>query len=84
MSIDSNTPLDELLKHAKQALQELTHDDGEFVLRDLFRGFEWNRIGRGDRTKLGSMFLFYAKNDGSLLIEPTEKTPQNQQKYKLK
>lgn len=84
MIIDSNTSLNELLEHAKNSLKDLKHDDGEFVVRDLFRGFEWNRIGRGDRTKLGSMFLSYAEHEGASRIEPTEKTPQNQQKYKLK
>ncbi len=84
MAIDSSTSLNELLEHAKYSLQDVKHDDGEFVVRDLFRGFEWNRIGRGDRTKLGSMFLSYAQHEGANLIVPTEKTPQNQQKYQLK
>ncbi|WP_199794652.1 DUF1413 domain-containing protein [Lentibacillus sp. Marseille-P4043] len=84
MTIDSNTSLNELLNHAVGALKELNNDDGEFVLKDLFRGFEWNRITKGDRTKLGSMFLSYSRNENTAIIEPTEKTPQNQQKYKTR
>lgn len=84
MSINSTTSLSELLEHAKQSLKDVRREDGEFVVKDLFRGFEWNRIGRGDRTKLGSMFLSYVQHEGASFIEPTGKTPQNQQKYRLK
>lgn len=84
MKIDSNTSLDELMEYAKKSLQEVESGDGEFVLRDLFRGFEWNRIRKGNRTKLGSMFLSFAQHDGAMTIEATEKTSQNQQKYKRK
>lgn len=82
--INSNTSLTELMNHAKVSLADVTHSDGEFVVKDLFRGFEWDRIAKGNRTKLRSMFLSYALHEGQDLIEPTEKTPQNQQKYKLK
>ncbi|MGG3988444.1 DUF1413 domain-containing protein [Bacillus smithii] len=75
MTFDSNTSLNELLNHAIEALKELNNDDAEFVVKDLFRGFEWNRITKGNRTKLGSMFLSYAQNEGANIIEPTEKTP---------
>ena len=80
--IDKNTSLATLFDIAVSILNEV--DSGEiFIVRDLFRGFEWARIPKGDRTKLGSMFLAYANGDiGSAIIEPVDKTPQNQQKYK--
>lgn len=84
MNVDSNTSLNELMEYAKNSLQDVKHSDGEFVVRDLFRGYEWNRIGRGNRTKLGSMFMSFAQHEGATIIEATEKTLQNQQKYKLK
>lgn len=46
-----------------------------YVVKDLFRGFGWNRISRGSRTKLGA----YANNEGSDDIIPLVKPPQNQQ-----
>lgn len=84
MTINSNTSLNELLNHVVSALKEINYDDGEFLVKDLFGGFEWIRIKKGERTKLGSMFLSYVKNEGATIIEPTEKTPQNLQKYKIK
>ena len=29
----------------------------EFLLRDLFKEYEWNRISRSDRLLLGTLFL---------------------------
>ncbi|GJM78233.1 DUF1413 domain-containing protein [Cohnella massiliensis] len=81
MGIDSNTSLKELMKIARETVAEL-HQDEQFLVKDLFRGFEWNRIAKGDRTKLGSMFFNYAENEGSALILPLGKTLQNQQMYK--
>ena len=80
--IDKNTNLHTLFEIAMSTLNEV--DSGEiFIVRDLFRGFEWARIPKGERTKLGSMVFAYANGDiGSAIIEPVGKTPQNQQKYK--
>ena len=78
--IDTNTTLEELLDAAIDSLNDV--DRGEtFVVRDLFRGFEWVRISRSDRTKLGGMFYRYIKEHGELNVEPAGKTLQHQQKY---
>lgn len=81
MGVDSNTSLKELMSIARETVTELRQGE-QFLVKDLFRGFEWNRIAKGDRTKLGSMFFNYAVNEGSTLILPLGKTPQNQQMYK--
>jgi len=80
MKITSNTSLQDLFEIAKDTLNELTKDE-EFVVKDLFRGFEWNRIA-GNRNKLGSMFFNFAGIEGVKIIFPMGKTPQNQQKYR--
>lgn len=37
----------------KKALNELTNlQSGEFLLKDLFKGYEWNRLDRNIRLKL--------------------------------
>ena len=43
----------------KKALNELTNlQSGEtFLLKDLFKGYEWNRLDRNIRLKLGILFL---------------------------
>lgn len=51
-----------------------------FLLRDLFKGYEWNRISRSDRLLLGTLFLNYVSTNDSR-ISAIEKTSSGQQKY---
>lgn len=81
MNIDNTTSLERLFEISKGALEELKRGE-EFIVKELFKGFEWNRIDKGNRTKLGSMFFNFANNEGSGIIQPLGKTPQNQQRYK--
>jgi len=80
MRIYSSTPLQELMEVAKKTADELVPGE-TFLVKDLFRGFEWNRIAKGNRTKLGALFYHYALNEGSKKMRPLHKTPQNQQIY---
>ena len=57
-------------------------DDEIFLVRDLFKGYEWNRISRSDRLLLGTLFLNYVHTSGTRL-KPIEKTSSGQQKYKV-
>ena len=79
--INKSVTLEELIQMVNSALPYV--ESGEkFIVRDLFRGFEWNRIPRALRTKLGSMILILSGNGGlSSSIKPIGKTPQNQQIY---
>ncbi|MGN7299087.1 DUF1413 domain-containing protein [Ferdinandcohnia sp. SAFN-114] len=81
MKIDINTSLEELLVIAKDTIKEIEKGE-EFIVKELFRGFEWNRIGKGNRTKLGAMFFNFAENEGKQHLKGIGKTPQNQQKYR--
>ena len=81
MIINLNTSLIKLFGIAKITLEE-TEKDEVFTVKELFRGFEWNRISKGNRTKLGSLFFLFSKNEGNSIIKSIEKTLQNQQKYK--
>lgn len=83
MIINNLTSLQDLFNVAVDTLSDLQPGE-EFIVKQLFRGFEWERIDKGNRTKLGSMFFNYANNNGSNFIEPLGKTPQNQQKYMKK
>ncbi|MEG1415619.1 MAG: DUF1413 domain-containing protein [Clostridium sp.] len=81
--ITKSTSLEDLFNQAVGTLSDL--EPGEiFIVKQLFRGFEWERIEKGNRTKLGSMFFSYANNAGAEIIVPLNKTAQNQQRYEKK
>lgn len=46
-----------------------------FLVKDLFKGYEWKRIPRSDRLLLGTLFLNYV-NTVSGVIKPIEKRLQ--------
>ena len=52
-----------------------------FLVRDLFKGYEWNRISRSERLLLGTLFLNYVNNTNGQ-IKAIEKTSSGQQKYR--
>ena len=80
--VDMNTSLQDLFEIVIRTLDDVKTGES-FIVKELFRGFEWNRIKKGNRNKLCSMVLAYSNsNDGSSVIEPLGKTPQNQQIYK--
>lgn len=81
MTVDENTSLEELFNEAKLLINNVRSDE-EFIVKELFRGFEWNRISKGNRTKLGMLILNYSNNEGKKIIQPIGKTQQNQQKYR--
>jgi hypothetical protein len=65
------------------AITELGNlNSGEvFLVKELFKGYEWNRLGRGERLNLGTLFINEVKNNLSLGITALDKTASNQQKY---
>lgn len=67
-----------------QAIDETKHlcANEVFLVRDLFKGYEWNRISRSDRLLLGTVFLNYVHSSKTHLI-PIEKTSSGQQKYRV-
>lgn len=79
--VNEKTSLDELYGIATDAVAEV--EGGEvFIVKELFRGFEWNRVLKSYRTKLGGMFLDNVNNGNIANVEALDKTPQNQQRYK--
>ena len=55
-----------------QAIKETKHlhCSEVFLVRNLFKGYAWNRISRKDRLLLGTLFLNYVHTVGTHL-EPT-------------
>lgn len=83
MEITKELTLQDLFNYACKSFGDVKTGE-EFLEKDLFRGFEWSRIPKGNRTKLGSMFFNYVLNEAEAQIQPIGKTPQNQQKYQKK
>lgn len=73
--------INQLLETAKNEVTNLKYGE-VFLVRDLFKGYEWNRISRSDRLLLGTLFLNYIKN-ADTRVEIIEKTTSGQQKYKI-
>ena len=71
--------VNELLEIAINELKNLRSNE-VFLLRDLFKGYEWNRISRSDRLLLGTLFLNYIKSN-DVGIAPIGKTSSGQQRY---
>ncbi|SDM72065.1 protein of unknown function [Fictibacillus solisalsi] len=73
----------ELLKKALEEISHL-HEDEEFLVKDLFKGYEWKRIPLNERLRLGVLFLNEVMTRYEPSIEILEKSPSNQQIYKIK
>lgn len=74
--MDVNDLLSKAVLESKKILS-----DEIFLVKDLFKGYEWNRIPRKDRLLLGTLFLNYINKEKSTIV-PIEKTSSGQQKYK--
>lgn len=73
--------VNELLQQAISETQNI--NSGEiFLVKDLFKGYEWNRILHKDRLLLGILFLNYVNNFDNKIVA-IEKTSSNQQRYKI-
>lgn len=55
--------------------------DEVFTLKDLYKGYQWNRISRGDRIMLGTLFLNFAKSTKN--IHHLGKNNSGQQSYMM-
>lgn len=73
---DVNKLLDEAIKETENL------NEGEmFLVKELFKGYIWNRIPRKDRLLLGTLFLNQVNKMDGKSIKAIEKTSSNQQKY---
>lgn len=73
--------VNDMLEKAVYELRFLKKDE-IFLVRDLFKGYEWKRIPRNDRLLLGTLFLNYI-NRIEERVNAIEKTSSNQQQYKI-
>ena len=71
--------VNKLLEEALKETEKLSNKE-VFLVKDLFKGYMWNRIPRKDRLLLGTLFLNRVNQMNSHL-KAVEKTSSNQQKY---
>ena len=58
--------VNQLLEYAIQEVKKL--NSGEvFLVRELFKGYLWNRIPRKDRLLLGTLFLNWTEQKANML-----------------
>lgn len=72
--------VNDLLSYAVLESEKVLSDEF-FLVKDLFKGYEWNRIPRKDRLLLGTLFLNYVNKEKNNIV-PIEKTSSGQQRYK--
>lgn len=71
--------VDVLLERALSEV-ELLKEEEIFLVKDLFKGYEWNRIPVKDRLLLGTLFLHEIHKEKVPVIA-VEKTSSHQQRY---
>ena len=72
--------VNDLLNEAMKETKKL--EKGEiFLVKDLFKGYLWNRIPRKDRILLGTLFLNQINKMDGKEVKIIEKTSSNQQRY---
>lgn len=62
--------VNELLELAQKELNSIEVDE-QFTLKDLFKGYIWNRLDQGTRRKLGTSFLIYVESQSNIEIVNT-------------
>ncbi|HAQ40595.1 TPA: single-stranded DNA-binding protein [Clostridioides difficile] len=73
--------VNELLEEAIEEIEKLKK--GEiFLVKELFKGYVWNRIPRSNRLLLGTLFLNQVNKMDGKGAKAIEKTSSNQQRYK--
>lgn len=70
-----------LMDYAQKETAHIVSEE-KFLVKDLFKGYEWNRIPIAERLRLGAMFFEYAKT--TLDIIPISKSSSKQQIYEKK
>ncbi|MDU5524620.1 MAG: single-stranded DNA-binding protein [Clostridioides difficile] len=73
--------MNSLLKEAIDELKNI-HCGEVFLLKELFKGYEWNRLEMNIRLKLGKLFLYEVVTNPNLNVEVINKNSAYQQMYK--
>lgn len=78
--VNNMSDVNELLNEAIKETEKLGKDE-IFLVKDLFKGYLWNRMPRKDRILLGTLFLNQVNKMDGGGIKAIEKISSNQQRY---
>ena len=82
--ITSETNIESLIKYAISEIPNLQSGE-QFMVRDLFIGYEWNRLSNYVRAKVGAGFYYqYANVETISQVAILSKSARNQQMYMKK
>jgi hypothetical protein len=82
--ITSETDIEALVTQAISEVPKLQPGE-KFMVRDLFLGYEWNRLSNYVRAQIGHGFYHqYAKDETLSQVDVLEKSARNQQLYSKK
>ena len=82
--ITSNTDIELLINQAISEIPNLQSGE-QFMVRDLYIGYEWNRLSNYVRAKVGAGFYYqYAKDETISQVAILAKSARNQQLYMKK
>jgi len=82
--ITAETSIETLVSLAIDEIQNLQPGE-KFMVRDLFRSYEWNRLSNYVRANVGAGFYHqYANVEGKSQVDILNKTARNQQLYSKK
>ncbi|MCL2169769.1 MAG: single-stranded DNA-binding protein [Defluviitaleaceae bacterium] len=85
MKNENNSMVQQLVDQAIAEVENVSQDDKPFMVRDLFLGYEWNRLSNYIRAQVGFGFFHqYADNESISQVEILKKTARNQQLYRKK
>lgn len=71
-------------EYLAQAISEVNNlnEGEEFLVRDLFKGYAWNRMTMGTKLSLNTLFLNEANTNKSLNISVLGKNSSHQSVFK--
>lgn len=73
--------MDKLLEHCIKEIDYI-HEDEIFIVKDLFKGYEWNRLSVGEKRNIGYIFRNYIYENKNLNIVNINKN-SNKDRYKF-
>ncbi len=77
MTLDT-VEVEKLLDMVKHETEKL-HAGERFILRDLFKGYQWKRIASDDRKTLSKQFWNYVSHHDTKHIVPLDKKEEEQE-----